>query len=518
MIRRTPTILLALVSLALASQSFSATTYYVDSANGSDTRDGLSADAAWQSLAKANAVEYKPGDELRLAAGSYFRGQLAPKGSGSVAGDIATPIVIDRYGEGPLPIIAGEGKVVAPLYLKNVQGWHIYNLELRNEGPTSEPMRFGLYVLNDQLDTARHFVVKNVTVRNVNGTYPKDWGAGAAIRFAAMSDKDSTEPGRNFDGILIEDCYIKDCSRNGIVINGGALRENWNPSTEVIVRGNLIEGVGGDGILPTSCQAPLVEWNVMRDCPSYGEAGGAAAGMWPWSCDDALFQYNEVVGHKAWIDAQAYDCDYNSNRTVYQYNLSRDNEGGFMLVCSPTPKNKGWLKENAWNRDSVVRFNLSINDGLRREGKDDYKSPIFHITGGATQGTEIYSNFVIIPKKRDPKMDTSLVTFDQWGGEYPVDTLFRDNTFIMLDGQPATVKYGEAKQVTFLNNSFHGNFVKPEDSPRIRWTDNHFASEAPREVSFSGTYEAFKKFTEFLEAKRNPHRDYGVEFVWSGER
>ena len=34
-----------------------------------------------------------------------------------------------------------------------------------------------------------------------------------------------------------------------------------------MIRGNLIEEVPGDGIVPIGCDSTLIEYNVMRDCP-----------------------------------------------------------------------------------------------------------------------------------------------------------------------------------------------------------------------------------------------------------
>ena len=35
-----------------------------------------------------------------------------------------------------------------------------------------------------------------------------------------------------------------------------------------------------------------------------------AAGIWPWSCDNTLVQFNEVSGHKAPWDAQGFDSAF----------------------------------------------------------------------------------------------------------------------------------------------------------------------------------------------------------------
>ena len=72
----------------------------------------------------------------------------------------------------------------------------------------------------------------------------------------------------------------------------------------------------------------------MRDCPDVLPMTEAAAGIWPWSCDNTTIQFNEVYGHKAPWDAQGFDADYNCNNTIIQYNYSHDNYGGLVLVCN----------------------------------------------------------------------------------------------------------------------------------------------------------------------------------------
>lgn len=505
---------LAVVILFVQAGSAKAATYYVSSHAGDDSHDGRSAETAWKSLEKANSITFKPGDSLLLESDSVFRGQLSPKGSGTMKDGKVVPIVIDRFGDGALPRINGEGRVNAPLFLHNVEGWEVQNIELTNKGKEREISRYGVYVLIDAIPVARHFVIRNVSVIDVNGALPKghDDTAACAIRMNAENNDIEGQdlPGRRFDGVLIEDCHVKDCARNGIVISGAASREQWNPSTGVVIRRNLLAGVCGDGILVIGCDGPLVEWNIMRDCPDFGEEVGAAAGMWPWSCDNAVFQFNEVVGHKAWNDAQAYDCDYNCNNTLYQYNLSQDNHGGFMLICSPG-KNKPY---DVWNRGSVVRYNLSMSDGLRSLGRKQYFSPIFSITGETTQDTEIYSNLIIVPKKPDLQMDTDLIAFDKWGGKYPVNTEIRGNVFVMLDGQPGTFDIGRAKQVRFDNNRFYGNVAKIVETAEVKSSGDTFISDIPREVTISGSKEELQTFADFLEKKGNPNEAQGIFIRW----
>ena len=276
--------------------------------------------------------------------------------------------------------------------------------------------------------------------------------------------------------------------------------------------------MGRDGILPTACKAPLVEWNIMRDSPRLGREGGAAAGMWPWACDDALFQFNEVSGHKAWIDAQGYDCDYSCHNTTFQYNLSHNNEGGFMLICSPGIHGKGWLRENALNHGSRIRYNLSLNDGSRTTGgKKEFFSPVFSITGNSTQDTLIEGNLVIIPKKTDSRIDTILFHFGTWGGKSAVNTRIRENVFVLLNNQKGTFEFHKTGRKTLLeNNRFYGNLSPFEPFPHVTTRQNQFLSSPPAGITLKGTAENLETFRQFLAKKNNPQRKYGIRIKWPG--
>lgn len=73
------------------------TTYYVDSALGSDNSSGTSETAAWKTLGKVNSTTFSPGDRILLKAGSVWTNQyLDLQGSGTEG----NPITVDRYGSG----------------------------------------------------------------------------------------------------------------------------------------------------------------------------------------------------------------------------------------------------------------------------------------------------------------------------------------------------------------------------------------------------------------------------------
>ncbi|WP_221469039.1 hypothetical protein [Cohnella nanjingensis] len=142
------------------------TTYYVDPA-GSDDNDGLSPGTAWKSLVKVNGTTFGPGDNILFKAGGSWSGQLWPKGSGSAA----SPIVIDRYGTGSAPVIAGDKSVVsnkAALYLNNQSYWHVQNLKLTFPAADNNNLpRSGVYIHASAAGTYRGLHLSNLEIADV---------------------------------------------------------------------------------------------------------------------------------------------------------------------------------------------------------------------------------------------------------------------------------------------------------------------------------------------------------------
>ena len=108
------------------------------------------------------------------------------------------------------------------------------------------------------------------------------------------------------------------------------------------IRDNYVKLAGGDGITVMYALRPLVEHNTAdsvaceindRVYSHPGDrAGKVAAGIWPWKCKDALFRCNEAADTRLNQDSMAYDAD-SGDGTVYEYNFSRQNEGGCVMFC-----------------------------------------------------------------------------------------------------------------------------------------------------------------------------------------
>jgi hypothetical protein len=427
--------------------------FYVDADTGNDSNSGLSPESPWGSLKKINSFVFKPGDKILFKAGTQYRGQLVLKGSGT--NDL--PIIVDIYGGREKPLIEAEGNFPEALLLKNVEYWEVQNLELTNFGPYREESRWGVRVLAEDFGEMNHIGLRNLYVHDVNGWLKKSYEEGCGIYWETAGSKPSW-----FNGLYIENCHLARTDRNGIcgrhIFTKRA--ENWNPSLNVVIRGNLLVDIGGDAIKPWGCDGALVEYNIVRGartrCDDY------AAGIWPWSCDNTLIQYNEVSGVKGYKDGQAFDSDYNCRNTIFQYNYSHDNEGGFMLICTPKPD-----KNNVGCVGTIIRYNLSVNDHTRT----------FDIGGGA-KDTYIYNNTIYVGNS----MDVKLANYGTWGEDNWSDGMYFYNNIFYAD-EGATLRvvertkslgdgrresapgFGKSTNNIFKANAYFGNVLNVPDDP-----------------------------------------------------
>ena len=78
-------------------------TYYVDSAGGSDSNNGTSQQTPWKTVAKVNAATLAAGDSVLFKRGGVWTESLAPTASGAAG----SPISFDAYGAGPAPLLTG---------------------------------------------------------------------------------------------------------------------------------------------------------------------------------------------------------------------------------------------------------------------------------------------------------------------------------------------------------------------------------------------------------------------------
>ena len=147
--------------VAFPSPATAATAYHIDcsaTAAGSGTQA-----SPWNSLTPVNARTFAAGDSILIKRGTTCAGQqLFPKGSGAAG----APIVIDAYGTGAKPVLAGNGAVVDVVKLYNQQYWEIRNLEVSNKGAAVATRR-GVHIIRENSGTGTHYRVPGLAVHDV---------------------------------------------------------------------------------------------------------------------------------------------------------------------------------------------------------------------------------------------------------------------------------------------------------------------------------------------------------------
>lgn len=443
--------IVVLGQLILAAQS-THRDYYVDSRSGDDASSGSSPSSAWKTLAKVNGTTFQSGDRIFFRSGSSWTGQLWPKGSGTAE----HPIIIDKYGGEILPVINGAGLAEDALLLKNQEYWEIRNLEVTNRGAVPA-LRRGVDVVAENVGDLHHIYIRALKVHDVNGIDKEK--ANGGIHYRAIGD---VKPSRFVD-LRIENNHIWHVDRSGIFgWSTHWVRSKWYPSLGVVIRNNVLDDIGGDGIVNVATDGALVEYNIVSHASQRSQDYNV--GIWPWSADNTIIQYNEVYGTHGQHDAEGFDSDWNSRGTIIQYNYSHDNEGGFLLVCNEGSQSPS---DSAGNVGTIVRYNISQNDHHRGIK-----------LSGPVKNTLIYNNTIYVGK--DESSDVILHT--DWTG-WASDTYIYNNIFYVQgraqfgygvsandDGSYNTAPGpGKSTNNVYDYNVYYG--VKPADDPHALTSD-----------------------------------------------
>ena len=476
-------------------QKHTKTNYYFDAANGNDANAGTDPKKPLKSFNRLDNITINPGDSILLKSGCVFTEKLYFSGRGNPG----NPVVIGKYGDEELPHIRGNAENLEMVHIYNSEHVVVRDLEISNKGEKIRPYLSGLLVELYNYGKAESITIENLFIHDVYGSLIKgeghehpDAGGGQAMMLRNFRDDGTDTIPSYFDGLIVQNCYIKDSQRNGIIMWGNWIRKNWLPNLNVIIRHNTIDGVPGDGIVPVACESPLVEYNVMKNCPQTLPATEACDGIWPWGCDNAVIQFNIVSDHKSQVDGYGFDSDYDSRNSLFQYNLSYNNHGGFLLLCNPG----GWPEDwSCGNTGTVVQYNISINDGIRDyilEGKKDYFAPVIHITG-PTQNSRIEKNLFITKKKKLPGMDKRLVCSDDWGGY--ADSTFFCNNYIFVE--ESTVAFDATRST---NNFFEGNlYVGELNTPKQGFTK--YGDRFDKKMWYNPDDDNWNKLIEFVKDK-----------------
>lgn len=447
------------------------TNYYVDDLNGNDASDGKSANTAWKTDAKVNTVTFAPGSQILFKAGGTFSGQLHPLGSGSSG----SPIIISSYGSGARPLIQGNGVANGTVYLNNQSYWEIRNLEITNyqsseEGgvslatweqnntnnyanaPTAQPeasnansLKLGVFVTEQDLGTVNHIYLHNLMIHGINGLLDNS-SVTARNNGGVFFQITGTTTPTHFNDILVDSCTIHDVDHTGMFLQSTwasrtlTTNTNWTPSTNVVIRANTFHNTGGHALIVRVSKAPLMEHNLFDHC-SIKDTGNAA---FNFNTDDAVWQYNESRYTRANIgdsDAGGIDADFQTKRTLIQYNFSHNNDYGLLMT--------GGNRDYDFNDGTIVRYNLMEKDGQQPHPNDGKFS--FKISGHATN-TQVYNNTIIVGPSQD---GMHIVLHSKWI-TWPSNTVYYNN-IIDNSGTNSSFSLGSSTGNNFDYNVFYKN-------------------------------------------------------------
>jgi len=351
----------AVILCTVAGGCARATDYHV-SPSGSDANLGTAA-APWQSIARVNTLDLKPGDRVLFEGGQTFSGtiELDSKDSGSADARVE----IGSYGEGTATIDAGNA---SGLSARGCSRLAVRNLNFVGSGRKGGNTESGVLLADgddivvDRIEVSGFrssgLLLGGIHRARVTHVYAHDNGADGIAVGAG---------GRN-GGRWSEDVYIGYCVAEN---NPGDPSNLTNHSGNGIVVGCVT------GCVIEYCEAMNNGWDMPRK-------GNGPVGIWAWNADRVVIQFcvahhNKSPGH----DGGGFDLDGGVTNSVLQYNYSYSNEGpGYLLCQYPTA--------SEW-KNNIIRYNISVNDGQknnRRSGIDIY--------GGdrGMSAAEVYNNTV----------------------------------------------------------------------------------------------------------------------------
>jgi arylsulfatase A-like enzyme len=436
--------------------SYQGRAFYVSSTEGDDTNNGLSPNTAFKSLEKMSSVALGGGDSILFKTGDTFIGQLFVNGSGTED----APIIIESYGDEDKPILDGAnaegGAYLSTILINNQEYIEIRNLEITNDrkisrSGVSDQLAYGVYVLNNGNDIMHHIVLKHLTIRDVFAL-SIDGVEFNSIKVAGIGFRSEQNTvacqEKNIQDVLVDSCYITRTTRYGIWTShaGGASgvgNDSINRNMNLVFSNNHFYQTGGSCITPGRSYNCLLENNIF-DYPGSDvdpRMAKRGSGAWFWSCRNVLAQYNKSYHVRGQGDSYGMHIDFGNENVILQYNYSEDSEGGFVEILGN-------------NINSVYRFNVSVNDGFRANGKSlwvsDYAGSSNRIR---SQGNYIYNNSIYVDAAITP--DISIVSFDT----YVYNNIFYATGAAQIGGE-VTVDIDVGSELISSNNLYFGNVTK----------------------------------------------------------
>lgn len=474
------------------------TIYYVDADGGNDSNSGTSPEKAWKSLTKVSASTFGPNDQILLKSGCVWEGQqLWPKGSGASG----APIKIDKYGGDELPKINGsrikwaeelglsgtsyDYSYNSTVHLRNQEYWEIRNLDIANdddfdvdielvraEGDNSFPNKMetmngiGLVIDCNELGPnddgiMNHIVIENCYIHNVDG--PNDWNrvTCGAITYCVYGDE--LRPSTAFHDIRIAYNTIKTVDLLGVMgqnrTTTSTYQDEIGPNNlwfeNTYIGHNYFEDIGQGAIDLCVSKNSVVEHNIVDGFLTRYPTFRPTVAMYPWKCEDSVFQYNEVFnGPSTNADGSPYDMDSALKNVVYQFNYSHNNPCGWMLYMGK-------------NDNDIIRYNISDDGG-------DYVIKYF-LTANTTPAYFI-NNVIMYDGGR-----TKFMFRDPFKSQtYFYNNIFYNKSTTTTTDWHSRLSGTEMGPVTFSNNCFYeASGIHAADEPE----DLNKVTEDPKMVN-----------------------------------
>ena len=442
--------------------------FFVDSINGNDNNSG-SKNEPFYSLEKINDTKLTDGSSIFLANGSMFKGSINLINNK----DITITNYIGRSESNDKPIIDANG-LLSGILIENSSGINISNIHITGNGgnESANPhkliktdLRAGvLYIVSDNL-IHKNLTIDNVDLKNIffqdegfernpkevktpNGTQSYGWG----IRILNLSDKG------NLEDIVIKNSLIENISHSGIRVKG----KLDNKFKNVKVFNNKLIKTGGPGMVFNSTYNLHAYGNDINfsGSPDDSRKWGRGSGLWTWGSSLGLIEKNKFQNANGPADSAGCHIDFNCTDIVVQYNLSRNNAGGFVEILGN-------------NYNCSYRYNVSINDGhrVKGEGNNFQEGKSFWLSGFAGNGKNrigpfnsyIYNNTVFANKDIVSKIavdkgskgvfvannifyfegKTAMVLGDQYkpdpGGNGTIENVFFENNLFIENNWPKEV-------------------------------------------------------------------------------
>ncbi len=479
MTSRAPTGLILVMTMTLVAigpGSSEAAEHFYFAAAGNDGSSCASPQSPCQSVERANAMTYRPGDVISFHGGDRFSGCLLLDSRNVLGGGAASnPIVVGSYGLGRATLLSNCPGIHALVTIDGVSGVIVENLDLSANGTRTA---IGLLIQN----SIRNKIVETVIVRgndiqgfNIDGS--THYGAEIFVsghatngNCGALNDiqitdnrlhgaEGSTSPDDN--GITGFGCghnitNVKYSGNEVFYIGGRALAPG---------------GTSGNGIIANGADGGEVSHNLVHDNGANAATCGGPAGIWAFHAANIRIEFNEVYhmrplpdypGHGA-CDWAAFDLDSGVTASFVQYNYSHDNAGPGLL---------GFTGER-WG-PNTFRYNISENDQTMMTGASG-SIAISH--GGISY---VYNNTIVRSGTYTGSVPPACISLGL-PGVYPAGTIIANNMCInsmtdrlgrtrYLDAGSAT----DASAVTIANNLYYN----PEGNDHWNWLNVDYASLA----------------------------------------